>query len=525
MARINLRNHLLEMGFSNISCFCHGRELKASIRKRAYDLLVMDFHLGDNKNGVEVIQELQKAGVLNYSTCIIFITSDRLPMIVGQIVDVHPDALVLKPYTIHSLKRTVGASLDFHFCVRPILQLMDQGDFGKALFRLDEVIRDNQNPRFSSNLLKLRARLLIKLEQYEQAISLYKDVLKSSNSIIWAKWGLIQASAMAGETENSQQMLEEMVGSHLTNDKACEWLTRIHIQKKDYQRAEEYIAKVKESELSLPAARLKASLFQTQEKLDKAKDLIERKRQSNAHIRERYSELSLDLARCYLIDAENKGANQRNKALKVARTLIGAAGQKTQDPSLQQKRDYMSCIAALIDGDQEKAKEILNRGEMTNLDNSDISTMTDAVIAWQSIGDPARASEIFHEAEQKLKTVEDENEKTINNMMLLKCEESIGDSKERSIRFNKMGMDLYVKNDFSQAIDYFYQAYILFSDEPAFSLNLLQSLVEAEKAKHKKTKTLDLFSQLSEQQLSDGNRLRLDEIANKISQSQQSFML
>ena len=33
MARTNIRNHLLDMGFSQISCFSNGRELKANMKK------------------------------------------------------------------------------------------------------------------------------------------------------------------------------------------------------------------------------------------------------------------------------------------------------------------------------------------------------------------------------------------------------------------------------------------------------------------------------------------------------------
>ena len=49
MARINLRNHLLEMDFNGVNCFSQGRDLKVDMKHRNYDLLLMDFHLGDNK--------------------------------------------------------------------------------------------------------------------------------------------------------------------------------------------------------------------------------------------------------------------------------------------------------------------------------------------------------------------------------------------------------------------------------------------------------------------------------------------
>ena len=120
MARTNIRNHLLDMGFSQISCFSNGRELKSNLKSQRLDLLLMDFHLGQNKNGVEVVQDLQKQNQITHSTCVMFITSDRLPLIIGQIVDVHPEALVVKPYTIRNLVKNISNCLALHQYLMPV---------------------------------------------------------------------------------------------------------------------------------------------------------------------------------------------------------------------------------------------------------------------------------------------------------------------------------------------------------------------------------------------------------------------
>lgn len=520
-----MRNHLLEMGYSHISCYSHGRELKAGMKQRNYDLLLMDFHLGDNKNGVEVIQDLQKDHLLKAKMCLMFITSDRLPMIVGQIVDVHPDALVLKPYTIRNLEKTLNATLNQHFYLSPVLKLMDEQDFNGALQRLDELLRSNQYPKYKTNMIKLRARLLIKLEKYKEASDVYSSVLKGSDKIIWAKWGLIQSRYMAGEEEISQEMLENMVGTHLTNDKACEWLARISINKKEYIKAEDYIAKIKEGEMSLPAARLKAYLYQVQDKMDDAINLLERKRDSNRNIRERYAELSLDLARCYLSLAESKTGAERKKVLQVTRFLIGSAGRKNVDEVLLQKRNYMATLVAILEGDLDKANELLSKEGMDDLSEAEIPTMTDAAKAWAGVGNEMKASEILCLAEMKLGDIDDQNERTISSMLLTQSNENIGSKKSRALKFNKQGMGYYQKDEFGDAIDYFYQAHILIESEPAFALNLLQSLVEDQQAQHKTIRTLRLMHELESQNLSAGNASRLQEIVKKVDENKDVFVV
>lgn len=525
MAQINLRNHLLAMEFNKVDCFSNGRELKSSMRRRHYDLLLMDFHLGENKNGVEVIQDLMREGLLKHTTSLIFITSDRLPMIVGQIVDVHPDDLILKPYTIRNLQRTVINTLRIQVHLRPVLRLMDEKDWAAALDKLEDLIIANKMPRARNHMLKLKARLLIKLERYDDASTLFRSVLESSDKIIWAKWGMIQSEFLAGKADISEQMLKDMLGTHLTNDKACEWLARISIDRKEFVKAEEYMEQIKESALSIPAAKLKAYLYQIQDKMEDAISLLERRRESSRSIREKFAEYSLELARCYLREAEDKPANERAESLQVARFLIGSAGRRTLEEGLDIKRSYMNVLAAVLEGNMEKAEELLKHEGIENFRRADVSTMNDAVKAWLSVGDELKASQILCESEMKMANLDDFTEKTLSSLLIAKNEKTLGEKRPRALKFNKQGLDLYTEGKVDESIDYFYQAYILFPKEPAFGLNLLQSLVEAKIAKHKTARTLKIFNDLDKRDLAPGNRSRLAELGHKINQNKDLFVI
>jgi hypothetical protein len=62
-----------------------------------------------------------------------FITCDRLPFIIGQIVDVHPQALVIKPYTIRNLSRSISNYLSLHEYLMPVFEMMDEDNYPQAL--------------------------------------------------------------------------------------------------------------------------------------------------------------------------------------------------------------------------------------------------------------------------------------------------------------------------------------------------------------------------------------------------------
>ena len=525
MARNNIRNHLLNMGFSQVSCFSNGRELQANLKNEMLDLLLMDFHLGQNKNGVEVVQDLQKHKQITHTTCVLFITSDPLPPIIGQITDVHPEALIVKPYTIHSFIKNILNSINLHKYLMPVYEMMDDENYPQALVLIDYFLEKNDLPKKKNTMIKLRATLLTKLGRHAEAINLYRDILHHSDKVIWAKWGLIQNLFLDKRIEESETLLHDLTRSELTSDKACEWLARICISNNQYNKAENHMHQIREGELSIPAARLKAYIYQAQERGGDAIKLLEKKRDSNRSIRERYDEISLDLARCYIAEAELKTKPERSSDLQVAKYLIGAAGRKLSDPSLTIRKDYMFAIIAFMEGNVLKANEFLSRPGMNELQNAEISTITDAVHACSITGDNEKAKAFLKLSQEKLKNIVDGNEKTASGMLVAKCEDVIGERRPQALEFNRVGLQKYSTKKYAAATDDFYQAYLLFPRELAFSLNLLQGLVDAELISYKKVNTLEFLAELQNRKLNAGNKKRLEEIVSLTTKKKDVYLI
>jgi tetratricopeptide (TPR) repeat protein len=394
--------------------------------------------------------------------------------------------------------------------------MMDEENYAQALVVLDILLEENLKPRRKTALIKLRARILTKLERYAEAAEHYKDILKHSDKVIWAKWGLIQNLFLDGHIDESETLLHDLTESELTNDKACEWLARISISNNQYNKAENYMHQIREGELSIPAARLKAYIYQSQQRGGEAINLLEKKRESNRSIRERYDEISLDLARCYLTEAEIKTTKERTSDIQIAKFLIGAAGRKLSDPTMTQKKDYMLATAAFLEGNVNKSNEILSRPGMSDLHEAEISTITDAVHAWRNIGNNDKAKEFLELSKEKLKNIDEGNSKTISSMLVAKGEEAIGERRPQALEYNKVGLQKFSNKEFMAATEDFYQAYKLFPRELAFSLNLLQGMVDAELTEFNKVNTLEFLAELQSRELNAGNKKRLEDIVQRI---------
>jgi DNA-binding NarL/FixJ family response regulator len=353
-ARLNLRSNLLSMGEFDIASYTNGKELRNGLRTMNFDVVVIDFHLGQNKNGVEWIQYLTEAKLIKPSTGIVFLTSDRLPQTISQILDIHPDILIIKPYTIKTLHTSMNHYLSIRSKIKPALEYLDNEQPEKALKFVDDSLQGSLSKRARADFIKLKGRLLISEQRYTDAVALYRNILERSSNVLWAHWGLIKSEFLSGQWRHCQNMLDSLISDQLTKDKAYEWMACVEIGKENYDLAEKILDNIKENDLTIPATKLKVLAYKMQGRSEEAIKLLEKKRQSNFTVKERFDEYTIELARYHLQLAENSVMNERAPKLHAAKCLIGNASRSILDNQTQHQRDFMLALASLLEGDNKK---------------------------------------------------------------------------------------------------------------------------------------------------------------------------
>jgi len=527
-ARTNLRSHLMGLGNFEVASYSNGNELRNGLRLNNFDLVLMDFHLGQSKNGVEWINLLLERDLFKPSMGLVFVTSDGMPQTIGQILDLHPDFILIKPYTIKSLSVNLSHYLNLRRETLPILQLMSQNTNEQALTLLDEKLARNVNKRFTNDFLKLKGRLLIAEKQYPQAIALYSDVLKKSSSVLWAHWGLIKSEFFTGQWQQCQNMLNHLVTESLTKDKAFEWLASVAIGKQEYREAEILLDNIKESDLTMQATRLKVLSFNMQDKHEHAQILLEKKIQNNLSVKDRMSEYSLELARFHIQMAETviEGKNDQKQSLKfeekaanltTARKLIGRASRTANDRHWELQKDYMLALAYIIEDDKVRAQQLVEKTASINLaQNAKAATMVDAVKVFFGIGQPDKANEILQDCDEYLLQHDNHIERIVCSDMISDIEATQHLQKDRALQSNDKGNILYQSKEFVQALSCFCKAYKMFPGIPAFSLNLLQCMADLAQYEFQGILAQSVFTELQSVTLSKKNQVRLGHIKIKL---------
>lgn len=527
-ARSNLRSHLMSLENLEIASYSNGNELRNGLRLNDMDLILMDFHLGQTKNGVEWISNLTDKGLFKPSSGLVFITSDSMPQTIGQILDLYPDFILIKPYTIKSLRANLKHYITIRKEILPALQYMDQENYKAGLTFIDDRLNNLSNKRFKNDYLKLKGRLLMASKDYKQASELYAGILERSSNVLWAHWGLIKSEFFNGDWEKCQELLCGLISQRLTKDKALEWLASLSIGQKRYKEAEAFLDSIKVNELSIQATRLKALAYNMQDKTKDTRELLEKKLQNNMSVKDRMNDYALELARFHIqmadmfvqkLAVENTKADQDSKqeSLQAARMLIGKASRNNRDQQLDVKKDYMLALAYLLDDETAKAKEIAEKADSSSLlESAGPSTMIDAVKVFFGIGQNEKAKRVLEACDECLLKQDDHIDGFICNEMIEEIEETHNLEKERALHSNELGLKFYKKKEYIPALQCFHKSYNMFPGIPAFSLNLLQCLSDVDQTEYKTIKAQKLFNELQSLTLSDKNQSRLNGIKQNL---------
>ena len=129
----------------------------------------------------------------------------------------------------------------------------------------------------------------------------------------------------------------------------------------------------------------------------------------------------------------NRSIRKRSSDFHVAKYLMDAASSKSSDQSLTIRKGYMFTVIAFLEGNVIKTNGISSRLGKSELEEAQISTITDAVQAWRNTGDNEKAKAFLKLSQEKLKNIDNGNEKTVLGMLVAKSEDAIGEKRPQAL--------------------------------------------------------------------------------------------
>jgi DNA-binding response OmpR family regulator len=233
--RVSFKGMLSGFGASNIETCSSGEQGLKALSLRSYDVVVCDYNLGDGKDGQQVLEESRHLGYLGHACCFFMITAEsNMPMVLGAL-EQQPDEYMVKPINPDVLEHRLAAALRRKSQLKEIDQALADGDKAGAV-RLCEAQRDGDLKK-RLYLAKLQAELCFDLERFDDAESIYREMLQIRN-FPWASFGLGKIDCLKGNLEGAAERFQGLIEGNPHYLEVYDWLAKVLVEQGEKREAQ-----------------------------------------------------------------------------------------------------------------------------------------------------------------------------------------------------------------------------------------------------------------------------------------------
>jgi tetratricopeptide (TPR) repeat protein len=206
-----LREALRSLGARHIDQASSGGEALSMLVRLQYDVILCDFNLGEGKSGQHVLEEARIRGLLMPSCVWLMVSAEKSVEAVMGAAEHQPDAYIIKPIT----EGVLLTRLNRAWQRKQVFQEIDQAYLEKDYLRAARLCEEGaaRNKLHEIDLLRMRATLLLKAGETEQARLVYEKVLQERD-FNWARTGVGKIRMANGDNEAARQMFQGVIAEN-----------------------------------------------------------------------------------------------------------------------------------------------------------------------------------------------------------------------------------------------------------------------------------------------------------------------
>ncbi len=441
----------------------------------AYDVIFCDFDLGQGPNGLQVLEELRHLNRLKNGAIFIMVTAESSRDAVIGSLEYKPDAYMNKPISSGELEARLIKCLKQRDALNPIYQALDDGDYAKAIKACDEHIKKGSRHKNWSS--KTKGELLIKLCRWQEAQTLYKEVI-NERPLFWAQLGYANVLAAQGLDEEALQNYQQAYQENPASLEAFEGAARTLIKLGDPIAAQNLLEQTTRiSTRSVTRQKLLSEVCKMNgdfEGAAKASRLVVKSAEHGIH---KSAENELDLAD-NLTEAALQ-SNDEDKSKKLATEALSTL-QKTQknydsvEVKIQSKLVESRTYASM--NDDKSAQASLNDAVETmhqSVHKPELRTQLELAKSYYQTGHKDQAKSLLKELAEQYK-----DDPEVSAKLDKLVDEPITTSgKKEVVDINKTGISMFEKGQYKEAAQYFNKATQFFPKHLGIRLNIIQAML------------------------------------------------
>jgi DNA-binding NarL/FixJ family response regulator/Tfp pilus assembly protein PilF len=231
--RGSLHNMLNQSSITKIEYAVSSGTAIRQLSKKPYDIVLCEYDLGNGsgenngQDGQQLLEDLRHHKLIAQWTIFIMLTSEGVYSKVIGAVELAPTDYVLKPFTVDALLQRIRRAVERRDVFWPVYQQLAAGSIRKAITGCKE--GEDSNPRYALDYARLRAELLVSVDDLVEAEFVYQTILMTRPTA-WAHLGMARCQFGLRKFVEAQGTLARLLEDHPKFMAAYDLLARTHEQ-------------------------------------------------------------------------------------------------------------------------------------------------------------------------------------------------------------------------------------------------------------------------------------------------------
>lgn len=476
--QVMLKGMLSQLGARDVTTVASGEAGITSHHRHRFDILLVDYNLGQGKNGRQVLEEMRVRDLLRPNGLFFIVTGESTRPMVLSAVDLQPDDYLMKPFSIGVLRNRLKRSFQKRTALARIYQTLYDKEYDDCIQACLHHIKNNG--RYRNYCRQLLSELYLKNGQYEKAENI-TTVLLSEQRFSWGVLALAKIKYAQNDFTTAIDLCYEVIRSTPNAVEAYDVLARaLHGDEQPIKALEAGRKAVTLAPFSMSRQLYMGDLARNGAQYELAKqamyNILDISRNSvYRHPRHlcNYIRSILDAAEHSESSLEiNKYHQEASLALQRARADESLQSSGLKFPELENA--VLARIEA-FNGRYSQAQQYLNnvaKDYFTGASDVHREIAPDIAIALLDIGEFERAYSLIRRQRSR-KQLDQFNQNLLETRLRGKTEQH-----QAFMKFNKQGIHFYTDNNYGAAIAEFDKALELAPMNSGVALNYIQAALK-----------------------------------------------
>jgi len=227
-SRAILVNQLREFGVGTVEQCTRATDARKVLEFKTFDIVLCEqYFLPGTPTGQDLLDDLRRNQLLPFATVFIMVTGEATYAKVAEAAESALDGYLIKPHTATRLAERLYQARQRKTALQAIFAAIEAEDFESAAHMC--VSRFEERGPFWLYAARIGAELLMRVERYTQAQSLYEAVI-AAKTMPWAKLGVARSLLDNGEPTRAISTLENLISEDPRYADAYDVLGRAHFE-------------------------------------------------------------------------------------------------------------------------------------------------------------------------------------------------------------------------------------------------------------------------------------------------------